>query len=97
MVVRFYRMLWFNIVQFKYTHHETLEPLAYPSQKATQEMKSSIYHIKRIVTLCIYYTPVAVFSNIFNLCPMLMTFILVKIGPNLEFTKHILARTISLI
>ena len=46
-------------------------------------------------------TPGAVFTNIPNLSPILvikfMTFVLVKIGPNLVFTKHVLARTIFLI
>ena len=40
----------------------------------------------------------AAFTNIPNLSPILvikfMTFVLVKIGPNLVFTKHVLARTI---
>ena len=40
----------------------------------------------------------AVFTNIPNLSPILvikfMTFVLVKIGPNLVFTKHVLARTV---
>ena len=43
----------------------------------------------------------AVFTNIPNLSPILvikfMIFVLVKIGPNLVFTKHVLARTIFLI
>ena len=43
----------------------------------------------------------AVFTNIPYLSPILvikfMTFVLVKIGPNLVFTKHVLARTIFLI
>ena len=42
-----------------------------------------------------------VFTNIPNLSLILvikfMTFILVKIGPNLVFTKHVLARTVFLI
>ena len=47
------------------------------------------------------YSPGAVFTNIPNLSLILvikfMTFVLVKIGPNLVFTKHVLARTIFLI
>ena len=42
--------------------------------------------------------PGVVFTNIPNLSPILiikvMTFVLVKIGFNLVFTKHVLARTI---
>ena len=42
-----------------------------------------------------------VFTNIHNLSLILvikfMTFVLAKIGPNLVFTKHVLARTIFLI
>ena len=45
--------------------------------------------------------PGVVFTNIPNLSLILvikfMTFVLVKIGPNLAFTKHVLARTIFLI
>ena len=45
--------------------------------------------------------PGAIFTNIPNLSPILiikfMTFVLVKIGPNLVFTKHVLARTIFII
>ena len=43
--------------------------------------------------------PGVVFTNIPKLSTIFvikfMTFVLVKIGPNLVFTKHVLARTIS--
>ena len=45
--------------------------------------------------------PRVVFTNMPNLSPILvikfMTFVLVKTGPNVVITKHVLARTIFLI
>ena len=56
----------------------------------------------RVLGMTIYQPPPGVvFTNIPNLSLILvikfMTFVLVKIDPNLVFTKHVLARTIFLI
>ena len=55
----------------------------------------------RYLQVCRFKKSGAVFTNIPNLSPILvqklMTFDLVKIGPNLVFTKRVLARTIFLI